>query len=111
MIYFIVPHNQNAVEKDNYGIMDQEIMTIVPLEREKIDMLWKIGYFNDLNNKFNLLIDETEEEIISGEKCLEDALKFTIGYIEKYPDVEYLHLIKSLLDEALNYKTQLNLYL
>lgn len=34
MLYFIVPHNQDAVKKDNYGVFDQEIMTIVPLEEK-----------------------------------------------------------------------------
>jgi len=56
-------------------------------------------------------VGESEEEIISGQKCLEDIFQFTIAYIEKYPDVEYLHLIKFLLEEAIMYRTQLNLYL
>lgn len=111
MLYFIVPHNQDAVEKDNYGVFDQEIMTIVPLEEKKLAILWRIDYFNELNKKFDFLVSESEEEIISGQKCLEDIFQFTIAYIEKYPDVEYLHLIKYLLEEAIMYRTQLNLYL
>ncbi|ATZ63273.1 hypothetical protein [Acinetobacter bereziniae] len=111
MLYFIVPHNQDAVEKDNYGVFDQEIMTIVPIEEKKLAILWRIGYFNDLNSKFNFLVSESEEEIISGQKNLKEILQFTIEYIENYPDIEYLHLIKSLLEEAIMYKTQLNLYL
>lgn len=39
MLYFIVPHNQDAVEKDNYGVFDQEIMTIVPIEEKKISYI------------------------------------------------------------------------
>ncbi len=73
--------------------------------------MWRIGYFNDLNSKFNFLVSESEEEIISGQKILKEILQFTIEYIENYPDIEYLYLIKSLLEEAIMYKTQLNLYL
>lgn len=39
MIFFIVPHNQEAVEKHNYGVEDSNTMTIVPIEEEKINTL------------------------------------------------------------------------
>ncbi|MDO7413831.1 hypothetical protein [Acinetobacter baumannii] len=111
MICFIVPHDQSAVEKHNYGVEDPNIMTIVPIEEEQINTLWEINFFDELNKKFDLMISTGEDEKIVGQDKLINVLVFTEKYIKEYPHNEYLLLIKNLLQEAIEKKTELNIYL
>lgn len=111
MICLIVPHDQEAVKKHDYGEDDPNIMTIVPLEEAKINSLWDIGYFDNLNNKFGLMISTGEDEKITGQKVLKDVLNITNQYIRDYPDIEYLFTLKSLLELALEKETELNIYI
>ncbi|WP_284116186.1 hypothetical protein [Acinetobacter pittii] len=111
MISLIVPHDQEAIEKHDYGEEDSKIMTIVPLAEDKINTLWDIGYFDDLNNKFGLMISTGEDEKITGQEVLKDVLGTTNQYISDYPDIEYLFILKSLLEMALEKETELNIYL
>lgn len=111
MIFFIVPHNQEAVKKHNYGVEDSNIMTIIPIEEEKINTLWEINFFDELNKKFGLMISIGEDEKISGQDNLNNILIFTEKYIKEYPQNEYLYLVKNLLQEAIEKKTELNIYL
>ena len=111
MICFIVPHNQDAIEKHNHGIEDTNIMTIVPIEEKYINTLWEIKFFDELNQKFGLMISTGEDENISGQEFLKKVLVLTKKYINRYPENHYLYMIKALLEEAIEKKTELNIYL
>ncbi|EOD4268377.1 hypothetical protein NQ999_11155 [Acinetobacter baumannii] len=111
MICLIVPHDQEAVKKHDYGEDDPNTMTIVPLEEDKINTLWDIGYFDDLNSKLGLMISTGEDEKIAGQEVMKDALRITNIYILKYPRNEYLLTLKSLLEMAIEKQTELNIYL
>lgn len=111
MICLIVPHDQEAIEKHDYGEEDPKNMTIVPLEEDKINTLWDIGYFYELNNKFGLMISTGEDEKITGQDVLKDVLGITNQYITDYPDIEYLFILKSLLEIAVEKETELNIYM
>lgn len=111
MICLIVPHDQEAIEKHDCGEEDPNIMTIVPLKEDKVNTVWDIGYFDELNNKFGLMISTGEDEKITGLEVLKDVLSITNQYIRDYPDIEYLFILKSLLEMALEKETELNIYM
>lgn len=111
MNFFIVPHSQLAAEQHDYGIEDPDVMTIISVDGDKIDFLWEIGFFDNLNKTFGLMIATGEDEKILGQELLKKVLIVTDSYIENYLNSEILNLFRALLEEAIQKNTELNIYL
>ena len=85
----------------------------LPIQREDLKKIFETGFFNYLNTQFGILIDEYEEDEISGQVKLEELRKIIIQYnmqiinpILKF----YFDKLLYLVDKAIKFNTVIMFY-
>ena len=98
-----VPKDEKAMEYYDYGIQKKEQMEELILTEEKYEYLDKIGIFNKINEKCDIIIDDYEEEILELER-IPKALDVVNQFINNYANEELIQL-KRMLNLAVEHKT------
>jgi len=97
----IVPLNENAMIKLNYGLKyseaNDEDYRVWRISQDIFDNLWHTGIFQEINSKCDSLIDDYEDECIKSQK-LSNVLK--ILEKDKYKNNVYLYELKKLVELA-----------
>ena len=71
-----VPKNEKGIHDYEMGIDNNDDYFVFDLPEEEFDLLWKNKVFDILNEKYDLMIDEAEEETVTARQ-----LKDTYDYI------------------------------
>lgn len=94
----VVPKNEDAVEMYNYNMYSEEDVLILPINEEDFCWLYDNQVIEEINNRCHSLIDEYEEEDLSGEQIIV-ALAVISDFMKKY-NTPILNDIKNMLTEA-----------
>ncbi|MBQ1326463.1 MAG: hypothetical protein IIT65_05945 [Lachnospiraceae bacterium] len=101
--YIVVPKNKTAMEHFDHGIENEAELEIVTLSYPEFMELYKIGLFDLINRKCDIIIDEYEEEILELDK-----IPIAVGIIEellKHYNNKRLNDIKEAFEHAFFYNT------
>lgn len=98
-----VPKNEMAMKDYDYGILKKEQMDEMILTEEQYENLDKIGIFDKINEKCDIIIDDYEEEVLELEK-IPMALEAVNQFLNNNATEELIQLRK-MLNFAVLYKT------
>lgn len=76
-----VPKNEEGIREYETGSEDSENFEVFDIPEEEFEKLWKHRVFDILNDRFDLLIDECEEETVTADQLKEayDAISLIDG--------------------------------
>ena len=76
-----VPKNEQAVKDFEEGTDTKDQFIVYEISEDEFDILWKHHVFDILNEKYDLWIDECEEETVTATQLKElyDAISFHKG--------------------------------
>ena len=108
--FLSVPMNLQAMYDAEHGIWNEQERHIWNLTEKTYDALWKCGVFGLLNRKFDLIIDDFEDEDIFYQKLLfvKDELFEELGAFDCKCEIETL---KSMINIAIEHRTLLSIVL
>ena len=98
--FLTIPINETGIEECNVGVENSENMVVIELPESEFDYLAENGFFNQINDSCQLLIDDFESEEITNDdliKC-ESILKSVKNDTPMFYDG---------LKKAIDYKTKL----
>lgn len=95
--FLVVPIDKQGVEDYENDVTKLDKLKQFVFPETEFNLLWNSGYFSYLNARFNLLIDDYEEEVIPN-NALEDAKKQLNELSKECP----------IFTKALNYAIQQN---
>lgn len=101
--YIRVPKDKKAMQDYDYGIQKEEQMEEMILSEEQYNKLDKLGIFDIINEKCNIIIDEYEEELLELDK-IPIAIEAIQPLIKDNKDEELIRLME-MLNLALSYNT------
>lgn len=101
--YIKVPKNERSMNDYDYGVQNNEQTEILILDDNQYMTLNKIGIFNEINKKCDIIIDDYEEEVLEFKK-IPVALDIVDEFILHYKNDELVKL-KEMLNLASMYKT------
>ena len=93
----VVPIDERGIYDYENDISKTDRLKFFVLSRKEFNSMMSDGFFDLLNNKFDLWIDDYEEEIISNEYLI-SVKQLIESYSRNYPD----------FFKALNYAIQCN---
>jgi len=100
-----VPMTSDAMNRLDTDSCIKGDLTELELSQAQIDRLWELGLFGALNDEFNLIIDDFEDESIEL-KHIEKSISIIDDYIQKNNhDDSCLYSIKVLFELANTKKT------
>ena len=108
--YLSVPKDLQAMYNDWYGVWNEQEHHIWNLTEEAFNALWKSGVFSLLYEKFDLIIDEYEDENIFYQKLffIKDELFEKLDTFHCKSEIENL---KAMINFAIEHKTLLSIVL
>ena len=101
--YIRVPKNKHAMQDYDYGIQKEEQMEEMVLSEKQYSKLDDIGFFDIINEKCDIIIDEYEEEVLELDK-IPIALEIVTQLINDNKNEELVRL-KEMLNLAITCKT------
>ena len=101
--YIRVPKNAEAMKDYDYGVQNNEQTEIFILDDNKYITLNKMGIFDEINKRCDIIIDDYEEEILEYKK-IPAALDIVDKFIVHYKNEDLVKL-KGMLSLANMYKT------
>ncbi len=101
--YIRVPKDKKAMQDYDYGIQKEEQMEEMILSEEQYNKLDKLGIFDIINEKCNIIIDEYEEELLELDK-IPIAIEAIEQLINDDKDEELVRLME-ILNLAISYNT------
>ena len=108
--FLSVPMNLQSMYDAEHGIWNEQEHHIWNLTEKTCDALWKCGVFDLLNRKFNLIIDDFEDEHILYQKLyfVKDELFEELDIFDCKCEIQYL---KSMINFAIEHRTLLSIFL
>ena len=105
MKLIIVPIDKDAEERlySNQSIESDLISAF--LNENDYDELWRTSFFGRVNIDLDLLIDDSEDESISGRENLRKFHSIIIEYEKSIPNNPILYTLKSLTEAAMRFDT------
>ena len=110
---FVVPKDDNSWMLIYNGNEMDGSYIVFPIPKSDLRELFKVRLFDNLNAQFGILIDECEEEEISGIENLQELKSIINQYFEQdqLPIVKYyLEKMLYLVDKAIEYNTVIMFY-
>ncbi|MDE6231722.1 MAG: hypothetical protein K2M60_00030 [Lachnospiraceae bacterium] len=101
--YIRVPKNRQAMRDYDYGIQSSEQMQELILNDEQYSKLDKLGVFDKINEKCNIIIDDYEEEVLELSE-IPIALD-VINQLMENSKCEELAKLKWIFTQAISYGT------
>lgn len=105
-----VPIDKEAEERLYYDQNSEFDVIDVFLNESDYYKLWDSKLFDKINEALDLLIDDYEEETISGKENLEKLHAIIIEYEQVVEDNPLLYTLKSLTEAAIRFDTSVHLF-
>lgn len=105
-----VPVNQKALEELDCDSCSKDDLEEISLSDQEYQELWHSGIFNLFNEVLDLMIDDYEDEVITGVANLALAKKLTLRCIAENPQVHALKKLLKQIELAEEYQTGLFFY-
>lgn len=108
----IVPLDSSSLDALYEQRDDQGNYFVLPMSREDLGILFREGFFDNINSKFGLLIDEYEEVGLTNFRIIRQLLAYLQETNFQDPICRfYANKLSILLSKALQQKTSVLFYL
>ena len=105
MKLIVVPIDKEAEERLGLNQNIESDLINVFLNQEDYDQLWATSFFERINVDLNILIDDFEDESISGKENLKKLHSIIVEYEKNTPSNPIVSTLKSLTEAAIRFET------